>query len=89
MRSPPKAPVYGPHASATPVLSGRFVFTHARGAVSDPGARSFQKRNLAVERRTGGRTVSPNNAMVPIPANVTTPANAGLAPFASMAHLGR
>jgi len=31
----------------------------------------------------------PNKAMEPTPANVTIPAYAGLAPFASVAHLGR
>ena len=31
----------------------------------------------------------PNKAMEPIPVNVTIPADAGLAPFTSMAHLGR
>ena len=31
----------------------------------------------------------PNNAMEPTPVNVTIPANAGLAPFTSAAHLGR
>ena len=31
----------------------------------------------------------PNKAMEPIPVNVTIPAYAGLAPFTSMAHLGR
>lgn len=31
----------------------------------------------------------PNKAMEPTPVNVTIPANAGLAPFTSVAHLGR
>ena len=31
----------------------------------------------------------PNKAMEPTPVNVTSPADAGLAPFTSVAHLGR
>ena len=34
-------------------------------------------------------TISPNKAMEPTPVNVTIPANAGLAPFTSVAHLRR
>jgi hypothetical protein len=40
---------------------------------------------------TESRTItrSPNKAMVPTPVNVTIPADAGIAPFTSVAHLER
>ncbi len=34
-------------------------------------------------------TFAPNNAVEPTPVNVTIPADAGLAPFTSVAHLRR
>jgi hypothetical protein len=45
-----------------------------------------QKRNQSGQKINRMKT-EPNNAMEPTPVNVTIPADAGLAPFTSVAHL--
>jgi hypothetical protein len=70
---PPTASGYVPHATPNPVRLGR-----SANSRMVPARYPNQKTNQ-----------SPNQAMEPTPANVTIPAKAGLAPFASVAHLRR
>ena len=67
--------------------------TNRAPAGSRLAAERKHKESAVDYRRAEGRKsemkTKPNNAMEPIPVNVTVPADAGTAPFTSMAHLER
>ena len=88
---------------ASPCFPGEQMERPEPTPTKQNGARKLMTRLLCISRfgrgvdtqsapmTTESRNIkrSPNNAMEPTPVNVTIPANAGLAPFTSVAHLRR